>query len=59
MNAMNGLYDGKVVPVQGGILVKDKRGQIIGAVGVTGDTSENDAEAGLAGIEKAGFTGLS
>lgn len=58
MNAMNGLYDGKVVPVQGGILVKDKRGQIIGAVGVTGDTSENDAEAGLAGIEKAGFTGL-
>ncbi len=58
MNAMNGLYDGKVVPVQGGILVKDKRGQIIGAVGVTGDTSENDAEAGLAGIEKAGFAGL-
>ncbi|MEM9394501.1 MAG: heme-binding protein [Pseudomonadota bacterium] len=58
MTAMNGLYDGKVVPVQGGILVKDKRGQIIGAVGVTGDTSENDAEAGLAGVEKAGFSGV-
>jgi uncharacterized protein GlcG (DUF336 family) len=58
MNAMNGAFDGKVVPVMGGVLVKDKRGTIIGAVGVTGDTSENDAEAAMAGVEKAGLIGL-
>jgi uncharacterized protein GlcG (DUF336 family) len=57
VNALNGAYDGKVIPVPGGILVRDKRGQIVGAVGVTGDTSENDAEAGLAGVAAAGLAG--
>jgi uncharacterized protein GlcG (DUF336 family) len=57
MAAVNGIFGGKVVPVPGGILVRDKRGVVIGAVGVTGDTSDNDAIAGLAGIEAAGLTG--
>lgn len=57
MAAMNGLFDGKVVPVPGGILVRDKRGNVIGAVGVTGDTSDNDLIAGLAGIGEAGLIG--
>lgn len=57
VNALNGLYDGKVVPVPGGVLVRDKQGRIVGAVGVTGDTSDNDAAAALAGIEGAGLTG--
>ena len=57
MTAVNGAYDGKVIPVPGGVLIKDKRGAIVGALGVTGDTSENDAEAGLFGISAAGFEG--
>lgn len=57
MNAVNGVYGGQVVPVPGGILVRDKKGAVIGAIGVTGDTSDNDAEAGLAGIAAAGLTG--
>ena len=57
MAAVNGVYGGQVVPVPGGILVRDKKGSVIGAVGVTGDTSDNDAEAGLAGIASAGLTG--
>lgn len=57
MAAVNGVYGGQVVPVPGGILVRDRRGGVIGAVGVTGDTSENDAAAGMAGIEAAGLTG--
>lgn len=57
MNAMNGAFHGQVVPVPGGILVKDKRGAVIGAVGVTGDTSDNDLIAGLAGIEGASLIG--
>lgn len=55
MAAVNGVYGGKVVPVPGGVLVRDKKGLIVGAVGVTGDTSENDAEAAVAGIEAAGL----
>ena len=57
MGAVNGLYGGKVVPVPGGVLVRDKKGAVIGAVGVTGDTSDNDAIAAMAGIEAANLTG--
>ncbi|MFC3615568.1 heme-binding protein [Lutimaribacter marinistellae] len=57
MAAVNGVYGGQVVPVPGGVLVRDRKGAVIGAVGVTGDTSDNDAEAALAGIEAAGLTG--
>ncbi len=57
MAAVNGAYGGKVIPVPGGVLVKDHGGVIVGAVGVTGDTSENDAEAALAGIAAAGYLG--
>ncbi|SOH92236.1 Uncharacterized conserved protein GlcG, DUF336 family [Monaibacterium marinum] len=55
MAAVNGVYDGKVVPVPGGILVMGRKGEVIGAIGVTGDTSDNDQVAGVAGIEAAGF----
>jgi uncharacterized protein GlcG (DUF336 family) len=55
MAAVNGAYGGKVVPVPGGVLVKDASGAVVGAVGVTGDTSDNDAEAAVAGIVAAGF----
>ncbi|WP_300516977.1 heme-binding protein [Aliiroseovarius sp.] len=51
MAAVNGVYGGQVVPVPGGILVKDAKGRTLGAVGVTGDTSDNDLDAGVAGIE--------
>lgn len=55
MAAMNGAFDGKVVPLPGGVLVKDASGAVIGAVGVTGDTSDNDAKAAVAGIIAAGL----
>ena len=56
MAAMNGAFGGKVVPVPGGVLLK-RDGAVVGAVGVTGDTSDNDAEAAMAGIEAAGLEG--
>lgn len=46
---------GTLVPVPGGILVRDARGALLGAVGVTGDTSENDLIAGAAGVEAVGL----
>lgn len=45
---------GSLIPVPGGVLVTDAGGTI-GAVGVTGDTSDNDEQAAVAGITAAGF----
>lgn len=53
--SFSGVLEGRFVALSGGIVVKDKRGKIVGAVGVTGDTSENDAIAGAAGVEAAGY----
>jgi uncharacterized protein GlcG (DUF336 family) len=55
MTAVNGVFGGQVVPVPGGVLVRDAGGAVIGAVGVTGDTSDNDAIAAVAGITAAGL----
>ena len=55
VGALNGLMDGSMVPVPGGVLVMDG-GTLVGAVGVTGDTSDNDEIAAIAGIEAAGLT---
>lgn len=57
MAAVNGVYGGQVVPVPGGVLIRGRKGDVIGAVGVTGDTSENDAAVAMAGIEAAGLDG--
>lgn len=45
-----------VVPAAGGVIVVDQQGTPIGAVGVTGDTSDNDETCALAGIAAAGLT---
>lgn len=45
-----------VVPAAGGVIVVDAAGRPIGAVGVTGDTSDNDEICALAGIAAAGLT---
>lgn len=47
---------GALIPGAGGVLVRDDAGRIIGAVGVTGDTSDHDESAAIAGIEAAGLT---
>lgn len=49
--------EGGMVPVPGGCIIKDASGQILGAVGVSGDTSDNDEAAALAGIAAAGLIG--
>ena len=56
-DAMPGFFSGLqavlpkgILPVAGGVLVRSSDGQLVGAVGVTGDTSENDEICALAGI---------
>jgi len=55
VDAMNGLFGGQFVPVKGGVLVRGAKGAILGAVGITGDSSDNDAIAAAAGIEAVGL----
>ena len=55
INALVGVSDGRLVPVPGGVLIKSSGGDIIGAVGVSGDSSDNDEAAAAAGIEAAGL----
>ena len=55
IDAMNALADGALVPVPGGVLIRDGEGVLIGAVGVTGDNSDNDEMYAVAGIEAAGL----
>lgn len=54
--ALASLSSGGVVPAAGGILVVDAEGRTIGAVGVTGDTSDNDEICALAGLAAARLT---
>ncbi len=55
IDAVNGVLDGRMVPVPGGVLIRDAEGGIIGAVGISGDTSDQDEACAVAGIAAAGL----
>ncbi|MCT4656597.1 MAG: heme-binding protein [Cohaesibacter sp.] len=55
VQALNGASGGAIIPVPGGVLIKDKDGNTLGAIGITGDTSDNDEAAALAGIAAVGL----
>lgn len=58
IQAVNGVAGGDMVPVPGGVLIQDQEGALLGAVGISGDTSENDEAAAIAGIEAAGLNAV-
>jgi uncharacterized protein GlcG (DUF336 family) len=47
---------GRIVTNPGGVLIRDAAGDIIGAVGISGDTADNDEACAVAGIEAAGLS---
>jgi len=47
--------DDRLFPEGGGMLIRDSAGEVIGAVGVTGDTEERDEELAIHGIRAAGL----
>jgi|SRR5215510_689619 len=53
--ALNAMSDGRVVPVPGGVLIRDAGGEVIGAAGISGDVSDKDEACAIAGIEAAGL----
>jgi uncharacterized protein GlcG (DUF336 family) len=54
--ALNAMSYGRMVPLAGGVLVRNGEGQLIGSVGISGDTSDNDEICAVHGIESAGLT---
>jgi uncharacterized protein GlcG (DUF336 family) len=46
---------GRLVPAPGGVLIRDGAGDIIGAVGISGDSSDKDEICAMAGIAAAGL----
>ena len=55
IQALSVASGGKIVPVPGGVLIRDAAGEIEGSVGISGETSENDEACAVYGI---GCTGL-
>ncbi len=54
-NVLSDLADGRMVPVPGGVLIRNAGGDIVGSVGISGDTSVNDELCAVAGIKAAGL----
>lgn len=55
VNSLIEMSGGRIAPMPGGVLIKNGEGRIIGAVGVTGDTGDNDEICAIAGVEAAGL----
>ncbi|GAB7531273.1 heme-binding protein [Pseudomonas sp. 3A(2025)] len=56
-DAINSLTGGEVIPVAGGILLRNAHGELLGAIGVSGDTSDNDERCALLAITELGLRG--
>ena len=55
-NALYAASGGRIVTNPGGVLIRNGGGNVIGAVGVSGDTSDNDEICAIAGVRAAGLT---
>jgi uncharacterized protein GlcG (DUF336 family) len=55
LTALMAASGGRVVPAAGGVLIRDGAGTVVGAVGISGDTSDKDEACAVAGIEAAGL----
>ena len=55
MQSFNELADGPMFLEGGGQLIRDAAGEVVGAIGVTGDSNEVDDLCAIAGIRSAGF----
>jgi uncharacterized protein GlcG (DUF336 family) len=54
-DAINSLTGGEVIPVAGGVLIRNAEGLILGAIGISGDTSDNDERCAVQAIDQAGL----
>jgi uncharacterized protein GlcG (DUF336 family) len=55
VDAISTMTKGAMIPVPGGVLIMDTAGALLGAIGISGDTSDNDEICAVAGIEAVGL----
>ena len=55
LSAIVGASGGRLVPNPGGVLIRDANNLIVGAVGISGDTGDNDEIIAVIGIEAVGL----
>lgn len=53
--ALNSLGNGSMVPAPGGVLIRDGAGVVLGAIGISGDTSDIDERCAITAIEGMGL----
>ncbi|WP_339498831.1 GlcG/HbpS family heme-binding protein [Pseudomonas canadensis] len=53
--ALNSLGQGSVVPAPGGVLIRNQEGTVLGAIGISGDTSDIDEQCAITAIEGVGL----
>jgi uncharacterized protein GlcG (DUF336 family) len=55
IQGVSSVIAGGIIPVPGGVTIRARNGEVVGAVGISGDTSDNDEAAAVAGITGAGL----
>lgn len=55
LNSLSAASQGRFVPVPGGVLITNSYGAIIGAVGISGDTSDRDEYCAIGAVKEAGY----
>jgi uncharacterized protein GlcG (DUF336 family) len=58
ITALAAVSASRLIPVPGGVLIKDAAGDIIGGVGISGDTSDRDEACAVAAIQAAGLAAM-
>jgi uncharacterized protein GlcG (DUF336 family) len=58
VTALSSASQGRIIPSPGGVLIADADGEVIGAVGISGDTGDNDEVCALAGIHAVGLSAI-
>ena len=53
--ALAAVSGGRLVPAAGGILIYDEARNLLGAIGISGDTSDRDEDCAIRGITAAGL----
>jgi uncharacterized protein GlcG (DUF336 family) len=58
VGALSAVSEGRMVPSPGGVLITAADGEVLGAIGISGDTGDNDEVSALAGIKAAGLSAV-
>ena len=58
VTALSVASQGRMIPSPGGVLITGIDGDVVGAVGISGDTGDNDEICAFAGIKAAGLSAV-